>query len=159
MGKARVEAGIEKLKNNDHEEAIELFEKGKILYERAEDSKSAQECVKLTDRGYEAMAESHYLQGEKHLKEHEFEWAIVQFKKAREIYMFTTDSKKRGKSAQKARDCYIDWGKLLEHEGDELAKRGESRDALVKYQQAAEKFKDGDEPKKLRGLEKKIRKA
>jgi len=159
MGKARVEAGIEKLKNNDHEEAIELFEKGKILYERAEDSKSAQECVKLTDRGYEAMAESHYLQGEKHLKEHEFEWAIVQFKKAREIYMFTTDSKKRGKSAQKARDCYIEWGKLLEHEGDDLAKRGESRDALVKYQQAAEKFKDGDEPKKLRGLEKKIRKA
>ncbi|MHA1577639.1 MAG: zinc ribbon domain-containing protein, partial [Candidatus Thorarchaeota archaeon] len=42
MGKARVEAGIAKLKENEHEEAIELFEKGKVLFERGEDSKSVQ---------------------------------------------------------------------------------------------------------------------
>ncbi|MHA1930486.1 MAG: zinc ribbon domain-containing protein [Candidatus Thorarchaeota archaeon] len=159
MGKARVEAGIQKLKDNEHEEGIELFEKAKLLYEHSGNEKLVAECVSLTDRGYESMAESHFVQGEIHLKEHEFEWAIVQFKKAREIYMFTTESKKRAKCSEKARTCYVEWGKLLEHEGDDLAKRGESREALTKYQHAAEKYREGENPKKLKGLEKKIRRA
>ena len=73
--------------------------------------------------------------------------------------MFTTRSKKRAKCAEKVRDCYIDWGRMIEDEGALMVKTGKTRAALSKYQEAAEKYRKGDDPKKLRGLEKKIRKA
>ena len=105
------------------------------------------------------MAQYHYDEAEAHLKENDFEWAIVQFKKARELYMFTTDSKKRARCAERAREAYVIWGKALESEGDDLAKSKQTRDALVKYQEAAAKYREGGDSKKLKGLDRKIRKA
>ncbi len=159
MARARFEAGQEKMNDNEYESAIECFEKAKLLAERAKNKKLIDQCVNMIDKGYEGMASSHFALGEKHLKAHEFEWAIVQFKKARQLYMFTTQSKKRAKCSDKVRECFFVWGKTLEEEGDRLAKSGKSREALLKYQEAAEKYKESGDPRRLRGLEKKIRRA
>jgi predicted negative regulator of RcsB-dependent stress response len=159
MGKARIEHGEELLEKNEHEEAIESFEKAKMLYERANDEKKLEKCREKIDEGYESMAEFHYDQAEVHKKNREYEWAIVQYRKAREIYMFTTKRKERAKCAEKVRECYVDWGEELEERGDYLAKEGRTREALAKYQKAAEKYKQGEDDKHLKGLEKKIREA
>ena len=73
--------------------------------------------------------------------------------------MFSTDAKKRARCSEKVREAYVEWGKDLESQGDQLAKQGSSREALSKYQEAAAKYREGEESKRLRGLEKKIRKA
>jgi hypothetical protein len=159
MGKARIEHGIELMKDTEHEKAIEQFEIAKRLFEHAENEKMVEEATKYVDDGYDSMAEHHYVQGENHLKEKQFDWSIVQFKKARELYMFSTDAKKRMKCSQRARDAYEEWGKTLEDEGDRLAKAGQTREALAKYSEAAEKYREADASKRLRGLEKKIRTA
>ncbi len=159
MGKARLEQGAQKQKRNEHENAIESFEMAKTLFERAENPKAIFEAQKRIDGGYEAMAASHLTQGEMHFKAGEFEWAAVQFKKAREIFMFTTRVKMRAKCSERIRGSYGAWGKAIESEGDRLSKEGRSREALAKYQLAAGKYKEADAPKRLRGLDKKIRKA
>ncbi len=159
MGKARLEDGDAKLKEKEYEHAIEAFEKAKTLYERAGNQKMVEECTKRTDLGYDAMANNHFEQEENHQKAREYEWAIVQYRKARELYMFSTDSKKRARCAAKVRECYVEWGKSLESEGDALAKSGNTREALANYQEAAEKYRQADEKKRLKGLDKKIRKA
>ena len=159
MGKARSDFGDQLLKENEHERAIEYFEMAKMLFERSGTEKNIAESLKRIDMGYDAMARFHYDEAEAHLKEGEFEWAVVQFKKARELYMFTTDSKKRARCAERARESYSIWGKALESEGDQLAKGGKTRDALAKYQEAAAKFREGGDSKRLKGLDKKIRKA
>ncbi len=159
MGKARIEYGENLLDEKQHAEAIESFEKAKMLYERANDEKKMEKCREKIDEGYEAMAEFHYDQAELHKKNHEYEWAIVQYKKAREIYMLTTKRKERAKCAEKVRECYVEWGEELEERGDYLAKDGGTREALAKYQKAAEKYRQGDDNKHLKGLEKKIRDA
>ncbi len=159
MGKARSDFGDQLLKENEHERAIEYFEMAKMLFERSGTEKNIAESLKRIDMGYDAMARFHYDEAEAHLKESEFEWAIVQFKKARELYMFTTDAKKRARCAERAREAYAIWGKALESEGDQLAKGGKTRDALAKYQDAAAKFREGGDSKRLKGLDKKIRKA
>jgi tetratricopeptide (TPR) repeat protein len=159
MGRARLDYGMLKLKDNEHENAIECFEMAKRLFEKAGNAKMVEESTRRADEGYDAIAESHIVQGERHLKSGEFEWAVVQFKKAREFYMFSTDAKKRARCAERIRECYSGWGRELEAEGDSLAKSGQSRDALAKYKEAAEKFREGEDPKKLAGLERKIRKA
>ena len=159
MGKARLEQGVLRQKENDHESAIESFEMAKTLFERAENPKAIAEAQRRVDGGYEAMAASHLTQGELHFKAGEFEWAAVQFKKAREIFMFTTRAKMRAKCSERIRASYGAWGKAIESDGDRLSKEGRSREALAKYQLAAEKYKEADAPKRLRGLDKKIRKA
>lgn len=159
LGKARIENGEKLLQENEHEAAIENFEMAKLLFEKSGNEKNLAEAIKRIDFGYDEMAKSHYDQAETHLKEGEFEWAVVQFKKARELYMFTTDAKKRVKCAERARESYAAWGKLLEDEGDRLSKAGETREALAKYQEAAAKYREGGDSKRLRGLDKKIRKA
>ncbi len=159
MGRARLERGDELLGEDEHERAIESYEMAKLLFERASNDKGVAECTKRIDDGYDSMARFHYDQGEAHLKEGHYEWAIVQYKKARELYMFSTDAKKRVKCSEKAREAYQEWGKALETEGDGLAKAGSSRDALMKYQEAAEKYREGKADKRLKGLQKKIRKA
>jgi hypothetical protein len=159
LGKARVENGEKLLQENEHEAAIENFEMAKLLFEKSGNEKNLAEAIKRIDLGYDEMARSHYEQAETHLKEGEYEWAVVQFKKARELYMFTTDTKKRVKCAERARDSYVAWGKLLEDDGDNLAKAGKTREALAKYQEAAAKYREGEDTKHLRGLDKKIRKA
>ena len=159
MGKARLENGEHHLHGNEHEKAIESFEIAKMLFERAGNEKGVAESTKRVDIGYDEMAKFHFDQGDNHMKAHEFEWAVVQFRKARELYMFSTDAKKRAHCSEKVREAYTEWGKDLEVQGDHLAKQGSSRDALAKYQEAAAKFREGDEKKRLRGLEKKIRKA
>jgi len=159
MGKARLEQGVQRQKKNEHENAIESFEMAKTLFERAENPKAIFVAQKRIDSGYEAMAASHLTQGEMHFKAGEFEWAAVQFKKAREIFMFTTRAKMRAKCSVRIRASYGAWGKAIESDGDRLAKEGRSREALAKYQLAAEKYKEADAPKRLRGLDKKIRKA
>ncbi|UCE10401.1 MAG: hypothetical protein JSW61_00320 [Candidatus Thorarchaeota archaeon] len=159
MGSARMEYGMAKMKENEHEDAIESFEKAKLIFEKSGNAKAIQDAEKLIDQGYTTMAQSHFDQGEQHLKENQFEWAIVQFRKAREIFMFTPEEKKRAKCSEKVRECYGEWGKMIENEGDGLAKLGQSRKALAKYQEAAEKYREGEDNKRLRGLEKKIRKA
>jgi hypothetical protein len=159
MGKARSDYGDQLLKDNEHERAIEYYEMAKMLFEKSGNEKNIAEATRRIDMGYDAMAQFHYDEAESHLKENDFEWAIVQFKKARELYMFTTDSKKRAKCAERAREAFTIWGKALEAEGDRLAKSGKTRDALAKYQEAAAKFREGGDSKKLRGLDKKIRKA
>jgi hypothetical protein len=159
MGKARFDHGIELLDSNQPQEAIEAFEKAKKLFERAEDEKMIEISIRKIDEGYDAMGHSHFALGEKHLRDGEFEWAIVQFRKAREIYMLSTDKKLRAKCAEKIRVCYLVWGKSLEDEADRLAKEGDVRTALERYKQAAEKYRDGGDDKRLKGLEKKIRKA
>ncbi|MHA2348710.1 MAG: zinc ribbon domain-containing protein [Candidatus Thorarchaeota archaeon] len=68
MGKARVEAGDAKLKEIEHETAIEYYEMAKRLFERAGNIKMVEECEKRVDYGYDQMAETHYSQGENHLK-------------------------------------------------------------------------------------------
>ncbi len=159
MAQARMEFGEQKVDENEHEFAIEQFEKSKKLAERASNEKMVKESIKKIDEAYEKMAEFHFDQAESHKKAGQYEWAIVQYKKAREIYMLTTDKKMRAKAAEKARDCYVDWGEYLEDKADELAKHGRTREALATYQEAAEKYKEGGNNKKLRGLDKKIRKA
>lgn len=159
MAKARTEFGEQKVDENEHEFAIEQFEKAKKLAEQASNEKMIKESIKKIDEAYEKMAEFHFDQAEDHKKAGQYEWAIVQYKKAREIYMLTTDKKMRAKSAEKARECYVDWGEDLEDKADELAKQDRTREALATYQEAAEKYKEGGNSKKLRGLEKKIRKA
>jgi len=159
MAKARLEFGEQKVDENEHEFAIEQFEKAKKLAERASEDKMVKESMKKIDEAYERMAEFHFDQAEDHQKAGQYEWAIVQYKKAREIYMLTTDKKMRAKSAEKARDCFVDWGEDLEDKADELAKHSRTREALAIYQEAAEKYKEGGNNKKLRGLDKKIRKA
>ena len=159
MGKARLERGEQHLQENEHEKAIESFEIAKMLFERAGNEKGVAESVKRVDVGYDEMAKFHFDQGESHMKVNEYEWAIVQFRKARELYMFSTDAKKRARCSERVREAYVEWGKDLESQGDQLAKQGNSRDALAKYQEAAAKFREGEETKRLRGLEKKIRKA
>ena len=159
MGKARMEQGEQLLKSDDHEKAIEAFEMAKLLFERAGNEKAVAESTRKVDDGYDEMAKFHFDQGENHLKADEYEWAVVQFRKARELYMFSTDAKKRAKCSEKVRDAYAGWGKILEDEGDSLAKAGSTREALLKYQEAAAKFREGGATKRLRGLEKKIRKA
>lgn len=159
MGKARSDFGDQLLKENEHERAIEYFEMAKMLFERSGTEKNIAESLRRIDMGYDAMARFHYDEAEAHLKEGEFEWAIVQFKKARELYMFTTDAKKRARCAERAREAYAVWGKALESEGDQLAKAGKTRDALAKYQEAAAKYREGGDSKRLKGLDKKIRKA
>ncbi len=159
MARARLESGEHLLKEEKFEDAIECFEKAKLLAQSAKNEKLIETCNKGIDEGYESMAASHFALGEKHLKAHEFEWAIVQFKKARQIYMFTTRSKMRAKCAEKVRECYFVWGKTIEEEGDRLAKAGRTREALVKYQEAAEKYRQSGDDRRLRGLEKKIRKV
>ncbi len=159
MGKARMDYGAQLMKELDHENAIEQFEIAKKLFEHGDINKMVEEATKHVDDGYDAMAEHHFIQGENHLKEKQYEWAVVQFKKARELYMFSTDAKKRAKCSQRARDAYEEWGKDLEDEGDQLSKAGQTRDALAKYSGAAEKYREAENPKKLRGLEKKIKKA
>ncbi len=159
MGRARMEHGIALLRENEHEKAIEQFEIAKKLYQHAKNEKLVQEAIRKVDQGYDLMAEHHYIQAEDHIKQREYEWGIVQYKKARELYMFSTDSKKRAKCSQRIRDAYEEWGKALESEGDRLAKAGNTRAALSKYTAAAEKYREADAPKRLRGLEKKIRSA
>lgn len=159
MGKARIDHGEHLLNENEHERAIESFEIAKMLFEKAGNEKGVAESTKRVDIGYDSMAMFHFDQGESHMKAHEYEWAIVQFRKARELYMFSTDAKKRARCSEKVREAYIEWGKDLEGQGDQLSKQGSSRDALAKYQEAAAKFREGKDSKKLRGLEKKIRKA
>ncbi|MGY5863066.1 MAG: zinc ribbon domain-containing protein [Candidatus Thorarchaeota archaeon] len=159
MGRARLEHGVMHLNNNEHEKAIESFEMAKMLFEKAGNEKGIQESVKRVDIGYDAMARFHFDQGENHLKVHEYEWGVVQFRKARELYMFSTDAKKRARCTERVRESYAEWGKYLEAEGDRLSKEGRSRDALAKYQEAAAKYREGEEKKRLRGLDKKIRKA
>ena len=159
MGKARLEHGEHHLQENEHERAIESFEIAKMLFERAENEKGVAEATKRVDIGYDAMAKFHFDQGDNHMKSHEFEWAIVQYRKARELYMFSTDAKKRARCSEKVREAYVEWGKDLEAQGDHLSKQGDSRDALVKYQEAASKYREAEDSKKLKGLEKKIRKA
>lgn len=159
MGKARLDYGEQHLEENEHEKAIESFEIAKLLFEKAGNEKGVAESIKRVDIGYDSMARFHFDQGENHMKAHEFEWAIVQFRKARELYMFSTDAKKRARCSEKVREAYVDWGKDLEDQGDQLAKQGNSRDALAKYQEAAAKYREGEDKKRLRGLEKKIRKA
>ena len=159
MGKARSDFGDQLLKENEHERAIEYFEMAKMLFERSGTEKNIAESLRRIDMGYDAMARFHYDEAEAHLKEGEFEWAIVQFKKARELYMFTTDAKKRARCAERAREAYAVWGKALESEGDQLAKVVKTRDALAKYQEAAAKYREGGDSKRLKGLDKKIRKA
>jgi hypothetical protein len=159
MGKARLDHGIELLNNNHPQEAIESFEQAKKLYERANDDKMIDVSIKKIDEGYDAMGHSHFELGERHLKAGEFEWAIVQFRKAREIYMLSTDKKLRAKCAERIRISYLVWGKSLEDEADNLSKQGDVRTALERYRQAAEKYREGGDEKKLKGLEKKIRKA
>lgn len=159
MGKARSDYGDKLLEENEHERAIEYYEMAKILFEKSGNEKNLAEAQRRIDMGYDAMAKFHYDEAEAHLKENDFEWAIVQFKKARELYMFTTDSKKRARCAERAREGYVIWGRALESEGDDLAKSGKTRDALAKYQEAAAKFREGGDSKRLRGLDKKIRKA
>ncbi|MFW9808642.1 MAG: zinc ribbon domain-containing protein [Candidatus Thorarchaeota archaeon] len=159
MGRARLEHGMHHLKENEHEKAIESFEMAKMLFEKAGNEKGVQESTKRVDTGYDAMAMFHFEQGENHLKASEYEWAIVQFRKARELYMFSTDAKKRANCTAKVREAYVEWGKYLESEGDRLSKEGRSRDALAKYQEAAAKFREGEDRKRLKGLDKKIRKA
>jgi len=159
MGKARIEHGEQLLEENEHEEAIESFEKAKLLYEKANDEKKIEKCREKIDDGYESMAEFHYDQAEVHKKNREYEWAIVQYKKAREIYMLTTKRKERAKCAEKVRECYVDWGEELEERGEYLAKEGRTREALAKYQKAAERYKQGEDHKHLKSLEKKIREA
>jgi hypothetical protein len=159
LGKARVDNGDKLLQENEHEAAIENFEMAKMLFEKSGNEKNLAEATKRVDFGYDEMARFHFEQAETHLKENEFEWAVVQFKKARELYMFTTDAKKRVKCAERARDAYIAWGKSLEDEGDQLAKAGQTREALAKYQASAAKYREGEDSKRLKGLDKKIRKA
>ncbi len=159
LGKARIENGEKLLQENEHESAIENFEMAKMLFEKSGNEKNLAEAVKRIDFGYDDMAKFHYDQAETHLKENEFEWAVVQFKKARELYMFTTDTKKRVKCAERAREAFSAWGKFLEDDGDRLAKAGETRDALAKYQEAAAKYREGEDTKRLKGLDRKIRKA
>ncbi|MGY5858186.1 MAG: hypothetical protein RTU63_02355 [Candidatus Thorarchaeota archaeon] len=159
MGKARSDYGDQLLKDNEHERAIEYYEMAKMLFEKSGTEKNIAEAAKRIDMGYDAMAQFHYDEAEAHLKEGDFEWAIVQYKKARELYMFTTDSKKRARCAERAREAYSIWGKALEAEGDKLAKAKKTRDALAKYQEAAAKFREGGDSKHLKGLDKKIRKA
>ncbi len=159
MGRARMEAGLRHLRANEHEKAIESFEKAKVLFEKAGNPKLTEEALRRVDDGYLAMASFHFTKAEEHLRVGEFEWAIVQFRKAREIYMLTADDKMRAKSVEKVRECYSEWGKSLETEGDTLAKSGAVRDALEKYRQAAEKYKTADDTRRLRGLEKKIKRA
>jgi len=159
MGKARLDNGSSKIKDNEYEKAIESFEIAKKLFERAGNTKMVEESTRRANEGYDAMAESHIVQGERHLKSGQFEWAVVQFKKARELYMFSTDPRKRARCAEKARESYSAWGRELESEGDALVKSGQSREALTKYKEAAEKFREGEDSKRLAGLEKKIRKA
>jgi hypothetical protein len=159
MGKARMEDGFVKLEAKEFEPAIETFEMAKKLFERAAHEKGIADATKMVDDGYDAMANDHFEQAESHKKIHEFEWAIVQFRKARELYMFSTDAKKRTKCSEKVRECYVDWGKVLEAEGDALVKGGQTRKALTKYQEAAQRYREGEDNKKLKGLDKKIRKA
>jgi len=159
MGRARLEHGVHHLRENEHERAIESFEMAKMLFEKAGNEKGVQESVKRVDDGYDAMARFHFDQGENHLKVQEYEWAIVQFRKARELYMFSTDAKKRARCTEKVRESYIEWGKALEADGDQLSKDGRTRDALTKYQESADKYRQGEDKKRLRGLDKKIRKA
>lgn len=159
MGKARLDHGEDLLKENEHEKAIESFEVAKMLFEKAGNEKGVAESTKRVDIGYDAMARYHFDQGENHMKANEFEWAVVQFRKARELYMFSTDAKKRAQCSERVREAYAEWGKDLESQGDQLAKQGDTRDALAKYQEAAAKYREGDMSKKLKGLEKKIRKA
>ncbi len=159
MGKARLEQGAHHLHENEHEKAIESFEIAKMLFEKAGNEKGIAESTKRVDIGYDAMAQFHYDQADNHMKAHEFEWAVVQYRKARELYMFSTDAKKRARCSEKVREAYVEWGKDLESQGDQLAKQGSSREALSMYQEAAAKFREGDEKKRLRGLEKKIKKA
>ncbi|MHA2299762.1 MAG: hypothetical protein ACXACD_02280 [Candidatus Thorarchaeota archaeon] len=159
MGKARMEDGYGKLEAKEFEPAIETFEMAKKLFERAANEKAIADATKMIDDGYDAMANNHYEQAESHRKSHEYEWAIVQFRKARELYMFSTDAKKRAKCSEKVRECYVDWGKVLEDEGDALVKAGQTRKGLTKYQEAAQRYREGEDTKKLKGLDKKIRKA
>ncbi|MFW9807200.1 MAG: hypothetical protein ACFFFK_10775 [Candidatus Thorarchaeota archaeon] len=159
MGKARLDYGETRLHENEHERAIESFEIAKMLFEKAGNEKGVAESVKRVDIGYDEMARFHFDQGDNHMKVQEYEWAIVQYRKARELYMFSTDAKKRARCSEKVREAYIEWGKDLESQGDQLAKQGSTRDALAKYQEAAAKYREGEDNKKLRGLEKKIRKA
>jgi hypothetical protein len=159
MGRARLEQGMMRLNENEHEKAIESFETAKMLFEKAQNEKGIQESTKRVNLGYDSMARFHFDQGDNHLKVHEYEWAVVQFRKARELYMFSTDAKKRARCNEKVRESYVEWGKSLESEGDRLSKEGQSRDALAKYQEAAGKFREGEEKKRLKGLDKKIRKA
>ncbi len=159
MGKARSDYADKLLKENEHEKAIEYYEMAKMLFEKSGNEKNIAEATRRIDLGYDAMAQFHYDEAEALMKEGNFEWAVVQFKKARELYMFTTDAKKRARCAAKAREAYVEWGKRLEGEGDQLAKDGETRDALTKYQEAAAKYREGGDTKRLRGLDKKIRKA
>ncbi|TET11635.1 MAG: hypothetical protein E3J86_02395 [Candidatus Thorarchaeota archaeon] len=159
MGRARLEQGMMRLKDNEHEKAIDSFETAKMLYEKAQNEKGVQESSKRVNLGYDSMARFHFDQGDNHLKVHEYEWAVVQFRKARELYMFSTDAKKRARCNEKVRESYVEWGRYLEAEGDRYSKEGRSRDALGKYQEAAAKFREGEEKKRLKGLDKKIRKA
>lgn len=159
MGKARSDHADKLLKENEHEKAIEYYEMAKMLFEKSGNEKNIAEVTRRIDLGYDAMAQYHYDEAEVLLKEGNFEWAVVQFKKARELYMFTTDSKKRARCAERAREAYVEWGKNLELEGDQLAKESKTRDALSKYQESAGKFREGGDTKRLRGLDKKIRKA
>jgi hypothetical protein len=159
MARARLEQGMKRLDENEHEKAIESFETAKMLFEKAQNEKGVQESTKRVNLGYDSMARFHFDQGDNHLKAHEYEWAVVQFRKARELYMFSTDAKKRARCNEKVRESYVEWGKSLESEGDRFSKEGRSRDALAKYQEAAAKFREGEEKKRLKGLDKKIRKA
>jgi len=159
MGKARMEDGIRKLEAKEFEPAIETFEMAKKLFERAAHEKAIADATKMIDEGYDAMANDHFEQAESHRKAQEYEWAIVQFRKARELYMFSTDAKKRTKCSEKVRECYVEWGRNLEDEGDVLAKAGQTRKALSKYQEAAQRYREGEDSKRLKSLDKKIRKA
>lgn len=159
MGKARSDFGDQLLSENEHERAIEYYEMAKMLFEKSGTEKNTAEALRKIDMGYDAMAQFHYDEAEGLLKENSFQWAIVQFKKARELYMFTTDAKKRARCAERAREAYVIWGKALEDEGDKLAKDGKTREALAKYQEAAAKYREGGDSKRLKGLDKKIRKA
>ncbi|MFW9846188.1 MAG: hypothetical protein ACFFD6_05545 [Candidatus Thorarchaeota archaeon] len=159
MGKARMEDGFKKIEAKEFEPAIETFEMAKKLFERAGNKKAIEDATKMVDEGYDAMANDHFEQAENHRKDRQYEWAIVQFRKARELYMFSTDAKKRAKCSEKVREVYAEWGKVLEDEGDALVKAGQTRKGLSKYQEAAQKYRDGDATKRLKGLDKKIRKA
>lgn len=158
MGKARIEAANALMKEKKFTEAIELLNKAKRIYEHASNEDGIKTTnEKITD-AYVSLGEIYRKEGEKLLKNKQYEEAIEQFNIARDYYIKAEDNKRIKNIENKIRETYEKAADEYQKQAEQYAKRGDRSNALNLYQKAIDICLKINDTKTIRDIEKKMRK-
>ena len=158
MGRARMEAAIELIKEKRYTEAIELLNKAKKIYEHANIEDGIKNTIEKINESYISMGEIYRKQGEQLLKQKQYEDAIVQFNYARSYYIKADAEKRVNSMDNKIQETYQKLGEELQKEAEQEVKQGNNKIALALYQKAINIYLKINETKKIKEIEKKMKK-